>query len=125
MPTPVGYTTRFKLPGSNWMYKAYPGRLDTQRCAYCGERSHTVDVLANLHNLVRNVKVGTNQFWLVDACNDCKATAEASDASTFNLLRHAILVALRRRFLHHKGPQTGLYRASLRRRAIFIANSKT
>lgn len=128
MPSPVpsvtGVSKRYGLPQPDWAYQPYMGRYGRHFCAYCGERSTTVDPIPNpLYHTPRGAEA--KPYLLVDACQDCRTRLEAmsvrTDIGSYPKRRHALLVAIRKHTGHVRG-RPGPAILLLRRRLSFLTN---
>lgn len=115
---PVNYCKLFNLPPPNWQYHPLAGHFGTERCDYCAERATTVDTVPNLHLNNPRSAHKLREVWLIDACSDCRECAERSGEPVPAKRRHAVLLALRTRQQHTRGPKSSMVRRRLERRII-------
>lgn len=122
-------------------YVPHPRYFGTTRCAYCGERADTVDILPSC----------AEQQVLVEACSGCTGvlrvwathpplpkptartrlldpTAEvkwlASDLSSYKKRRYFLGIVLRRQWATTRGPSTSPVRTLLQRRYQYALSNK-
>jgi hypothetical protein len=117
---PTNYCTLHGLPAPNWQYRPMPGCYGTQRCHYCGERAHDVDVVPNLHLNRPTSAHGLREQLLIDCCEDCKQLLGPITTHVPKKRRHALLVALRIVHKRQRGPLTSPLRVRTARRLAFM-----